>query len=250
MIPITYKFYQRTGRKFFFPIEHYTTLLHMALQIYVSQTDWQFRFGKVEGANNLEKMGTLSEAKYMEDAYAIIVGTVWLRLILALKVTRLLGPIINIVFKMLKDVAVFLVLFLLVLILFTCMGQISFSTQSDFESFFQSFKTLYSAALGDFSLENYGDKAAIFMMAYLLINLVLMLNLLIALLSNTYTVFEQKSLALYLKDVINRYDQFKYDPVYSGANPKTYPWTSPFLILGPLLLCTRSRCLNRAMLQF
>lgn len=64
----------------------------------------------------------------MEDAYSIIVGTVWLRLILGLKVTRLLGPIINIVFKMLKDVAVFLVLFMLVLILFTCMGQISFST--------------------------------------------------------------------------------------------------------------------------
>lgn len=44
------------------------------------------------------------------------------------------------------------------------------------------------------------------MMAYLLVNLVLMLNLLIALLSNTYTVFERKSLALYLKDVVNRYD--------------------------------------------
>lgn len=126
----------------------------------------------------------------MEDAYSIIVGTVWLRLILGLKVTRLLGPIINIVFKMLRDVSVFLVLFLLVLILFTCMGQISFSAMADFDSFFTSFKTLYSAALGDFSISEYPEKAAIFMMAYLLINLVLMLNLLIALLSNTYAIFE------------------------------------------------------------
>ena len=70
----------------------------------------------------MEKMNHLHFPKGTEDFYALISGSVWLRLVLGLKVTRLLGPIVNILGKMLRDVIVFLVLFILVLLVFTCMA--------------------------------------------------------------------------------------------------------------------------------
>ena len=76
-------------------------------------------------------------------------------------------------------------------------------------------------------------------MIYLLLNLVLMLNLLIALLSNTYSIFQGMSLALYLRDVVQRFPQFKSHPNRAAANPRSYPFTGVSMILAPFLLFRR-----------
>ena len=123
-------------------------------------------------------------------------------MIFGLRVTRVLGPMVNIIFKMLKDVFIFCILLILVLVLFTCIGQVSFSGSTGFDSFFNTFKLLFSAALGDFSFDGY-YRVVVFLMIYLLVNLVLMLNLLIALLSNTFSMYSSRSVGLYLKDVIH-----------------------------------------------
>lgn len=124
-------------------------------------------------------------------------------MIFGLRVTRILGPMVNIIFKMLKDVFIFCILLILVLVLFTCIGQVSFAGSTGFDSFFNTFKLLFSAALGDFSFDGYNNRVVVFLMIYLLVNLVLMLNLLIALLSNTFSMYSSRSVGLYLKDVIH-----------------------------------------------
>ena len=99
-----------------------------------------------------------------------------------------------------RDIFNFLSLACLVLLLFSCVGMILF-TIPGFASFEDSLITLYSWMLGDFSfddVESEGFKGSLFLAFYLLISLVLLLNLLIAVLSSTFSQLESHGVGLYL----------------------------------------------------
>ena len=51
-------------------------------------------------------------------------------------------------------------------------------------------------------------------MLFLIINLILFLNFVIAILSQTYTTYEDKRLGLYYEVVISKFSTYKYDPKY------------------------------------
>ena len=87
-------------------------------------------------------------------------------------------------------------------------------------------------------------------MIYLLINLILMLNLLIAILSNTYTLFANHSAGLYLQEVLLNYEYYAFDKHYSCIASTTFPITIFNLILAPFIIAKPSRKLNDALQVF
>ena len=119
--------------------------------------------------------------------------------------TRFLGPLIIIIKKMLRDLAKFLVIYSLVLVVFSCTGYMIFIELDSFKDKTNSLFTMFYCSIGSFDLKIF-DKTQfikpvygmVFFIIYLTTTLIILLNFLIALMSDTYTTFKVKGNLLYL----------------------------------------------------
>ena len=67
---------------------------------------------------------------------AAIAGCFWFRLLLVLKLTKTFGPMIKIVIVMLKELAIFVILWVIQLFIFTCIGILVFGELPEYLDFF------------------------------------------------------------------------------------------------------------------
>lgn len=93
----------------------------------------------------------------LDVIYAIGVGCLWLRILFSLRLTRFLGPLIKMINNMLFDIAIFMILFLVDLIIFASVGNLMFVQLDGFKDFYHSMLTLFLAAMGDFEFEHFED---------------------------------------------------------------------------------------------
>ena len=63
---------------------------------------------------------------FIDVVYSIAAGCLWMRLIYALRLTKLLGPLIKMIQIMISDIMTFLVLFFCDLIIFAAIGNLLF----------------------------------------------------------------------------------------------------------------------------
>ena len=137
---------------------------------------------------------------YSSIYYAAFTACVWLRVLYLLRLNRILGPLLKIIFHMTKDILKFVFLLILIILTFACIGNIEFNVP-EFYTFHQSIITLYSWMLGEFSfdvMEPEGAMGIVFIAIYLLLNLILLLNFVIAIISSTYSRLEAYGVGLYL----------------------------------------------------
>ena len=144
---------------------------------------------------------------------------------------------------MLSDVLKFLALESLVLIAFACVGSILFYDNPNYEDLWSSSLTLISSSLGEFDyslLEQEGQVGEIFLTFYLYANLVIMLNLLIALLSSTYSKNEELGVGLYLRGILDTNLIWEYHPLYNFLTFRNPPFN--LLNLIPTTILSGCRC--------
>ena len=139
---------------------------------------------------------------------AIILIMMWLRVFLVFRITSLLGPLIKMIFSMVKDISVFLILYFLSLVMFSSVGILLFPDVDNFVTFYKAINYLFEASLGNFDPDIFEEMQTkevewghIYQAIFLIINLILLLNLLIAILSNTYAVLEARGKALYSLEI-------------------------------------------------
>jgi len=81
---------------------------------------------------------------------------------------------------------------------------------------------LFEAALGQWDLTIYENVSIgkyfgiMFHIVFLMINLVMLLNLIIAILANIYNIYEHKSLAIYYDSIIESIPMFRYSKEYGS----------------------------------
>lgn len=91
-----------------------------------------------------------------------------------------------------------------------------------YQSFFDSTIILLESALGQWDMSIYETLSigkyvgVLYHLFFLLMNLVMLLNLIIAILSNVYNVYEPMSLALYYDGVIESIPMFKYSKEFGS----------------------------------
>lgn len=99
---------------------------------------------------------------------------------------------LTIIFVMLEDVLIFLVLFVLLLLIFSSSGFIMLNELDAYKTLYSAFVIHFEASLGNWALRIYDGLSLtsrvgeIFHMLAVVINMILMLNLVIAILSETY----------------------------------------------------------------
>ncbi|CAI2387331.1 unnamed protein product [Moneuplotes crassus] len=177
------------------------------------------------------------------------------RLLFTLQVSRTFGPLVKILVSMLMDVLIFMFLYLLLFLIFTSVGLLLFQELREFSNIGHSAKTLFAASLGDFNFDLFDDikesspeLGYIFLSVFLLFTAIMLLNFLIAILSNTYAELNDVKNALYLRKVIHLRQRYDYDRLYSAVVFSTPPFNIFSLILAPLVIYKRSRTLNRVIL--
>ena len=158
---------------------------------------------------------------------AILIITSGLRVFTILRVNSVFGPLLTMIWLMIKSMFTFLILYALNLLIFAIVGTILMfpSEKGTYSSLNNSLITLFQASLGtfDFADLDTGVKefvddyrvSKIYFTIFLLINLILLMNLLIAILSNIYTYYETKSSSLYNVQMIRLKHIFESDEYYS-----------------------------------
>jgi hypothetical protein len=125
------------------------------------------------------------------------------------------------------DFVNFVVLYVILVVMFGIVGNLNFllDLPDNYGQLFTSILTVLDASIGNYSFELYagivnnsfltlfGDIYAIIIVICFNI---LILNLIIAILSNTYNMFDTKSAGLYLSKILNSRDEMAFNENYGA----------------------------------
>lgn len=114
----------------------------------------------------------------------------------------------------------FFFIYAILVIMFSIVGNINFLEQlKTYRTFFESILTVINASLGNYSFtdfEKITDPSLMYIGQFFTIGIVvgfniLLLNLIIAILANTYNIFDEKSNGLYLSKILVSRDEMNFD---------------------------------------
>ena len=94
---------------------------------------------------------------------------------------------------MIKELFSFIIIIVITIMAFSSVLNILYGNIDSYTDLFTTNKTLFSSWLGGFSFESLDSGSSIILAIYLLISNVILLNLLIAILSNTYNQILERS---------------------------------------------------------
>lgn len=181
----------------------------------------------------------------------------WARILLIFRVNSFVGPMLNIIQSMLVEVGKFIMIYFIVVLIFESSGRILFISVDEFKSESDAWLTLFSATLGSFKFSIFeSDKMHLskeygyyFLILYLLVTNIVLLNFIIAILSNTYTKLRDINKTLYYAEIIKARNVFEYDRYYSSMIALPIPLNALFLPVLPFVIFMKSRKLNTVLMH-
>ena len=164
----------------------------------------------------------------------------WVRLILMLKLTSTFGPLITIMTMMFKDLTIFFVLFSIELIAFSCIGLLSFGALPEYRDITSTLIMMLETSMGAWDLTIYDsvtppEKRAlgkVFHLFVMCVNMLLLLNLIIAIMTDTYAYYNSLRRGLFSRNIIEAVPSYQNDKRY-GALISAFP---PFNLISMLFL--------------
>mmetsp|Transcript_17456 Transcript_17456/g.26899 ORF Transcript_17456/g.26899 Transcript_17456/m.26899 type:complete len:178 (+) Transcript_17456:1512-2045(+) len=161
-----------------------------------------------------------------EYFFAINVFCLICRIITILQFNERVGPLFKIVTKLAYDFFNFCIIYIILVIMFSILINLNFLDRiHDYETFFKSFTSIVNASLGNYDFDIFHDPklpdnlrlfGEMFLIFLLLIFNILISNLIIAILSNVYNTFDERSNGLYLSKILSTRDELNYDRCYGG----------------------------------
>lgn len=125
---------------------------------------------------------------------ASIAALFWFRCIVILRLSETFGPLLVMIVAMVKVMVTFFVLYFLGLLTFASVGTLTLAESTNFRNLFESFRIYLMASLGNFDIFQYDNLegwkkyyAILLHVAVLFFFLILIINLLIAILSDEYS---------------------------------------------------------------
>ena len=160
-----------------------------------------------------------------EYLFSIIIACLIWKMIELIQFSSDIGPLVKIVEKMFGDFSNFIVLYAILILMFAIIGNANFVFElSEFKGLFESVLTVLNASIGNYNFGLYdsvsnevvGRFGDFFVMSIVVVFNVLILNLIIAILSNTYNQFDTKATGLYLSKILNARDYMTFNENYGA----------------------------------
>ena len=187
---------------------------------------------------------------------ALIAFLLMAKFIMQLQYTELFGPILKMIFKMTIEVLLFIIVWGIILLLFASTGQLFFYSIKDFSTSLSTMTYLTQAAMGAWDMSIFlqarsytcdpwydatncysVDKleidkniGLIYMLCFLILNMIIIMNLVIAILATIYEEYSSFKRGLFYDTLIAALPKHKHDRYFGFM--VTYPGIfAPLLIL-------------------
>jgi hypothetical protein len=153
---------------------------------------------------------------------------------------------IKIIVSMLTDLATFTVLWIIQLFIFACIGYLIFGELYEYRDLQNTLIMLLESSLGQWDFNIYNDLkiGPMYGVGYhiivITVNMILLLNLVIAILTETYVRFSKVKLGLYYDGVVDAISNFKYDKKYGAMITAIPPFNVLMFFATPLFLLTKN----------
>lgn len=148
-------------------------------------------------------------AKYRDVTTGALMLILGLRALFSLRSFTVVGPFIQILIAMIKAAGVFIVLFVVLVIIFSMTySMIIPISYEENANLWRAMVTLFQAstAVYDLNSKDYSLQGEIFYILYVLIFNVILLNFFIAILSDIYSKMSNEATPLYLKEILSKRD--------------------------------------------
>jgi hypothetical protein len=168
-------------------------------------------FGEYSSSNNTDEPN--------EYIWTLITFALAARILLIFMIDEKLGPIIRMLYSTLKDSLGFLLIFTIILVAFTMASHMLFYPSRSYSTIDNSFLTMVSAALGSFDFYEFETRTEIgkiFLVVWIVIAAILILNTLIAVMSMRYEELMPQADADYVCLLLSYIDSAKYTDKYGG----------------------------------
>ena len=179
--------------------------------------------------------------------HATMLIFVWLKFISILITHKKHGPTIRMIYRMGIESFLFFTVYIGSLIAASSVFAAIFANRTytpAFNSFYESFKTLFAYSLGAFDLNIFFEDIRTFgqIMAglFLLINMLILLKLLIAIYTDVYEKFVTRVDAEYNSNLINYYNRYRWNSKYGILILLPPPFTYLTLIFAPFVIFSRN----------
>ena len=175
---------------------------------------------------------------------SLLMFTIWIRFASIVIVTKTYGQFLRIIYHMIGETLNF---FIILLSLFICAAgvftAIFYNSNPKFISFDISLRTVFADAMGGFDLTNYTSNLALggtFEAFYLMISNVVLLNLLIAIISNVYETLVERVESEHRNVIISYIEKYQWDPKYGFLIYLPSPLSSIVVLFCPfVILCSK-----------
>lgn len=183
----------------------------------------------------------------------------WLKMIIYFKFSDKIGPLLRILELILIKLVYFLIIFMSEIFIFGCVGNLLFAldqTNNDYKGLDTSILATFRAMMNDFDFKNFDDDnqgiAALYLCVHIFVATVILLNFLIAILSNVHESFQKSSILLFQQEIILKKKELMPDQTYGALLLIPFPFNFINFIFLPIFLFytskKRLRKINKALL--
>ena len=201
-----------------------------------------------DSTKSVKFMGNISfnvidDTFHFDYLMAALTALYWFRCIVLLRLSETFGPLLVMIVVMVKVMISFFVIFFLGLLTFSSIGTLTLAESVNFRNLFEAFRIYLMAALGNFDIMQYDDLegwkkyyAILLHVAVLFFFLILIINLLIAILSDEYAKLAEVKQGLYWGKVIEQMPKYRYDKKYGVLSMFPFAFSFMGFFLIPFLL--------------
>ena len=148
---------------------------------------------------------------------AAITAMLWFRIVIMMRLTSNFGPVIVMISNMISIVLNFLVLYIIGIFTFACVAHLTLAELESFDTIFNALRTYVMASLGNFDIIQYDVLGVGYWKTYygvglhvvvLFYNMLIIVNLLIAIMSDGYGALSEVRQGLYWATVIQEMPKY------------------------------------------
>ena len=183
--------------------------------------------------------------------YGLVSGCTWIRVLMGLQVTETFGPLITAINRMSIDIFTFFIFYLFQLFAFSVIASMTFANVAEFDGIYHTCLYMFNATLGDYDfhifdvyesfIPTYKYLGHAFIIIYLMLNLILLLNMVIAMMSETYANMNSERIGIYNYQILRVRPQYKFNKYYGGMVASIPPFNIlNFLVSFPLYILWRN----------
>mmetsp|Transcript_10470 Transcript_10470/g.14477 ORF Transcript_10470/g.14477 Transcript_10470/m.14477 type:complete len:243 (+) Transcript_10470:2307-3035(+) len=172
-----------------------------------------------------------------------------------MELTQAYGPTMAIIYLMAEKMAAFFFIWIMELIVFICIGMLLFQDIEFYQRFDDAFFNTFFYSMGGFSSAPYEDTSIgeivglTYLTIFLIVNLLMMLNFVIAILSEVFSNYTSRTTGLYLKGIIKARPFYEFDDTYGFIVCNPFPFNIINIMFLPYFYCVKKSGASQETLQ-